>query len=193
MTESSSLIKKAMGAVKLGKKSSHPRLIVLMGLPGSGKSYLAQHLTNKYGFTRLSGENITYALFGSDKCSSEQYAQAYKTLRLIAAKLLVEGYSIIIDGTNLKRMFRDQIYQDVPHRHTILVYLIVDMTTAMARIERRNKGTTDITNVGSDCSEETFREFMSQLEEPQPDEHSYSVVSDDNLFSQIDAIINNQG
>ena len=32
-------------------------LIVLMGLPGSGKSYVAEYIHKKYGFVLLSGED----------------------------------------------------------------------------------------------------------------------------------------
>ncbi|EKE06220.1 MAG: hypothetical protein ACD_19C00042G0001 [uncultured bacterium] len=54
---------KAQKTIKKGTKSKSPRLVVLMGLPGSGKSYVSNYLHEKHGFTVLSGENITFALF----------------------------------------------------------------------------------------------------------------------------------
>lgn len=50
-------------------------LIVLMGLLGSGKSYVAEYIHKKYGFVILSGEEITTQMFGTEKVSGKQYAE----------------------------------------------------------------------------------------------------------------------
>ena len=161
-----------------------------MGLPGSGKSYVAQHLVESFGFTRLSGEGVTHALFGSDKCSGEEYALAYETLRQCALDLLQQGYSIVIDGTNLKKVFRQQIYDDVPHQPSVLLYLTIDQATALRRIENRVKSTADPTNVSSGCSPKTFAAFQDQLEEPSVGEPRHFIIpSDDHIFSRVDQII----
>lgn len=84
-----------------------------MGLPGTGKSYISRYLHEKYGYTVLSGENITFALFGDTKCQPEQYKEAYVTLYILAKKLLDDGYGIVIDGTNLQYIHRKQAYDAI--------------------------------------------------------------------------------
>ncbi len=81
-----------------------------MGLPGVGKSYVSQYLYKKYGYTVLSGENITYALFGDTKCQPSEYKEAYNVLYILAQELLSKGYGIVIDGTNLQYIHRKQAY-----------------------------------------------------------------------------------
>ena len=61
-------IEKAKKAIKFWENNWKSLCIILMGLPWSGKSYVAHYLNKKYGFTLLSGENITQALFGTEKC-----------------------------------------------------------------------------------------------------------------------------
>jgi len=72
-----------------------------MGLPGSGKSFVSNYLHEKYGFTVLSGENITFALFNKVDCIGAEYSLSYDILRQLASKLVKEGYSIVIDGTKV--------------------------------------------------------------------------------------------
>jgi predicted kinase len=177
-------------SIKKGKKTKTPRLVILMGLPGCGKSYVASYLYEKYGFTILSGENITYALFGTEKCANDEYALAYKTLRQLAAKLLADGYSVVIDGTNLKYAFRQQIYDEVICDSTTLIYLKIDDKTALNRITQRGLNYQDKKNIKSSISQETFNNFKKQLEEPLPSEKAITIISDDNIFIKIDSVVN---
>ena len=184
------LILKAQNAIRLGDKTKEPQLVILMGLPGSGKSYVSKYLNEKYGFTILSGENTTVALFGSDKCSGAEYAQAYKTLRQLAKKLLLEGYSVVIDGTNLKRVFREQITKEVKCDRTKLVYLKTDDTTAMDRVAKRGVDFNDQKDIKSSITQEKFYSFKEQLEEPNDEENAFIVNSDDKVFHSLDLIFN---
>ena len=183
-------LSKALKIVIKGKKSQNPQLLILMGLPGSGKSYVANYLNEKYGFSVISGENVTYALFGTEKCSDSEYALAYKMVRKAALKLLKVGYSVVIDGTNLKYAFREEIYKEVensfkPH----VLYLYIDEKTAIKRITNRGENFGDIKKITSQCSEETYRNFKKQLEEPGEEECSFKIKSDNNVFERVDSII----
>ncbi len=183
------LLAKALTAINKGKKFDNPSLIVLMGLPGSGKSYVANYLHDKYGYTVLSGENITYSLFGTEKCSGTEYAIAYKILRLLARDLFKQGYSIVIDGTNLKYEFRKQIYDEINSKSTYLIYIITDDSTALHRIKQRGEDFKDKSNIKSSISSETYSNFKSQLELPYQGESNFQLVSDEELLHKIDKII----
>lgn len=154
-------------------------LIILMGLPGSGKSYVAEYIHKKYGFVVLSGEEITIQMFGTEKVSGKQYAEVYKTVRQKASELLLQGKSVVIDGTNLKHEFRQQIYDEVKCDRTILIYLKVDDDTALERISKRINS----------CSLETYQEFKNQVEEPLPEENVFVIISDGNLLKNVDNIL----
>jgi len=158
-----------------------PTLIILMGLPGSGKSYVSDYLRRKYGYTVLSGEEITNQLFGTEKVSGKQYSEAYKTIRQKASELLLQEKSVVIDGTNLRQAFRQQIYDEVSCSSTKLIYLKVDDKIALDRISKRNNS----------CSLDTFNSFKSQIEEPLSNEKAIVLKSDERLLNNIDEIISN--
>lgn len=84
----------------------------------------------------MSGEDITTQLFGTEKVSGDEYAQVYQHLRQEAIKLISQNKSVVIDGTNLKREFRQQIYNEVKCNQTILIYLKTDDKTALDRISK---------------------------------------------------------
>jgi len=178
---------KALKTIKVGKKFSHSKIIILMGLPGSGKSFVADYLNKKYGYTIISGENISNALFGNNIAD---FSIVYKIVRQLASKLLMEKHSIVIDGTNLKFSFRKQIYDEVcMDIKPILIYLLVDDKTARKRIDKRGEGCQNIKDIKSQCSKETFIKFKEQTEEPTENEPFYRLVSDENLLGKIDSII----
>ncbi len=158
---------------------STPTLIVLMGLPGTGKSYVSEYLRQKYGFVILSGEEITTQLFGTEKVSGKEYVQVYKIIRQKASELLSQGKSVVIDGTNLKQMFRQQIYDEVKCDKLVLIYLKTDDKTALDRISKRQNS----------CSPETYDKFKSQIEEPSVDENVFVLTSDDQLLNNVDSLI----
>ena len=184
-------IEKARFAVNYGKcKNAKPLLIILMGLPGSGKSYLADYLHKKYSFTTLSGENVTHAIFGTEKCSSGQYKEVYDALRLIAKQLLVQKFSIVIDGTNLKYEFRKQIYDEMGDLANVaLFYLVADDEVSLQRVNSRGEDYSNSKNILSKCPPETFAVFQSKLEAPKENENYYQLKSDSNLFEEVDKII----
>lgn len=155
------------------------RLVILMGLPGSGKSYVSDYLHLKYGFLILSGEEITTQLFGTEKVSGKQYVQVYKIIRQKASKLLSQGKSVVIDGTNLKQLFRQQIYDEVKCDSTRLIYLKTDDKTALNRILKRNNS----------CSVKTYNNFKNQIEEPLLSEKAIILKSNNQLLGNIDEII----
>jgi predicted kinase len=140
------------------------QLVVLMGLPGSGKSYFSSLLAKK-GFSVISGESVACELFGVEKLSSDQHAEVYKLVRLRALGSLKSGIKVVIDGTNLRYEYRRQIYNECAGFLTKLVYLEVDKKTALGRIKKRlTQGE------GSGCDEKTFVDFKKQLELPREDE-----------------------
>lgn len=185
-------VEKAKAAIKFGQsKRSIPLLILLMGLPGAGKSYVAAHLHQKYGFSILSGENITQALFGREKCAPEEYEEAYQVLHAHAEQMISQGYIIVIDATNGQFAHRQQIYDAVKdHSHkSLIIQLITDDETAFKRIIDRGIDKSDPQNIKSDISEETYESFRKSVESPKPEENACSIVSDEKVLESVDKVI----
>ena len=185
------MLSKAKKTIKKGNKFIQPHLIVLMGLPGSGKSYVSGHLHNKYDYTILSSENITFSLFGTEKVTGSGYTFANKILRQLSIDLIKEGYTVVIDGTNLKYEYRKQIYEEVNIKSVILIYIVIEDLIAIDRITQRGEDSSDQTNIKSVISQKTFDNFKNQLEEPLENEKYFKINSDKDLLIRVDKIIEN--
>ena len=76
-----------------------PIVIIMVGLPASGKSYKATELSVQYNAEILSSDAIRKELFGDER-SQENNELVFKTLYERANKFLLDGVGVIIDSTN---------------------------------------------------------------------------------------------
>lgn len=78
-----------------------PRLIILFGPPGAGKSTLATALAPRLGAIILNSDDVTQPLFGDDRDSPAYVAarpKLYAALYAIAETNLAAGVSVLVDA-----------------------------------------------------------------------------------------------
>jgi predicted kinase len=91
-----------------------PRLIFLVGVPGSGKStWLCTHIFDPKLLRIVSPDNIRKELYGdiSDQVHNVEIMEMAK-IRTINS--LNNGISVILDATNLKAIYRQQFIDGLP-------------------------------------------------------------------------------
>ena len=124
--------------------SSHPqqaRLVVLCGLPASGKTTLARELADAYGAVRLSADDWKLAL-GIDPFDDDMRVRLETQLWSLTQRLLALGTSVILEWGFWARSERDEMrrvarsigalvelrFLDVPYEE--LVRRVVDRTAS---------------------------------------------------------------
>ena len=147
-----------------------PVLIILHGLSGSGKSWLAEQLLESYGAIQirsdverkrllgLAAQANTKSAIGQGAYSADMTAQTYQRLLELASLILQAGPSVIVDATFLKRTHRDQFQQlaqslDIPY---VILDLQASVETLRSRIMKRAEQT-------KDASEATLQVLAQQL------------------------------
>lgn len=114
------------------------RLIVMMGLPGSGKSTYAQHLQER-GWTRLCPDDIRMCLHNeSFHAPAEPFVWA--TAELAARSLLLSGHRVVIDACNVSAKRRAQ-WLSVAGAFGLEAEMVV-MDTPRDRCKQLNEGRT---------------------------------------------------
>lgn len=95
-----------------------PKLVLMVGVSGSGKSHYAQALLNHLDAIVISSDIERKRLYGIDPThrvpesektrlyAPEMSRQTYQRLHQLAKTLLAEGYSVIVDATFLKSEHR---------------------------------------------------------------------------------------
>ena len=131
-------------------RQARVNLVLIGGLPGSGKSTVAAGLGAANGWTVLRSDDIRWEMgrtaddeappgYLMARYSPTHTADVYKTLLQRAGCLLERGESVILDASWIDRYRRDEAHRVADRTASNLVEFCCDVHTdeAIARIERR--------------------------------------------------------
>lgn len=80
-------------------------LVVMFGVPASGKSYVAEKLALDRGAFVMSSDAIREEIYGTAECQDDPN-KVFSILQQRTAELLKKGESVIIDATSLIKKYR---------------------------------------------------------------------------------------
>jgi len=84
--------------------SNQLSVVLIIGLPGTGKTTLGERFASLLGWTLITTERIRADLFGSETVTEDrdftpdEIAITYRAVSLLARHLLSAGASIVVDG-----------------------------------------------------------------------------------------------
>lgn len=90
--------------------TAYPVLILMSGLPGSGKSYLSERLAVELSAVVIESDGVRKALFPQPTYSARESAVVHRTCQQTMRWLLSEGVRVIFDATNLVEFQREILY-----------------------------------------------------------------------------------
>jgi predicted kinase len=121
-------------------KLSSPTLIVLSGLPGSGKTVLAEGLSRTLSVPVFSIDPIEAAMWRAGLAKDETETAAYEVAQALADEHLRLRHSVIVDAVNAAEAPRSA-WRNLAEKHRISLKIIecvcADETTHRRRIETR--------------------------------------------------------
>jgi len=187
------------GYLELGEATMsppQPKLVITLGVSGSGKSWMAERLLQACGLVRLRSDVERKRLFelgaedDSDSglsagiYSREATESTYAAMRDTAESLLRQDFSVIVDATFTRQSQRDAFRQlagrlNVPFR---LLHCQADETVLRKRIRARNSEGNDPSEAGLDVLEGQLKSF----EPPVGDELEKALVVDTNDPESLD-------
>jgi predicted kinase len=141
---------------------AEPTLIVISGLPGTGKSYFSKRLAEKLPFLVLESDALRKILFASPGYSPQESAQLFQTIHRLVRDLLHKGISLILDATNLSERFREQLYSIADQLGVRLVLVRVEAPPEV--VYQRLKDRARDTENRSDADWEVYRRMQPSAE-----------------------------
>jgi predicted kinase len=146
-----------------------PALVMLSGLPGAGKSYLARELAAQAPVTVVSADRVRRILVPCPTYSEEEHEFVHNACYRLVRRGLAARHTVVLDGTNLRHRYR-QPYRDLArtqHAPCHLILLDCQERIIRARLQRRATGESQD---ASDAGEQVY-DLLRRTAEPVGEPH----------------------
>ncbi|TKJ31564.1 AAA family ATPase [Blastococcus sp. CCUG 61487] len=125
-----------------------PLLVVVSGLPGTGKSAVAAALAHRSGAVHISVDVVEDAMLGAGLPRSwETGVAAYEAARAVAEQNLAHGSTVVVDAVNDSEPARDTWRTAAATSRSRLVFVVLvldDVAEHRRRLATRQRGLTHV-------------------------------------------------
>ncbi len=134
-------------------------LIVISGLPGTGKSAVATAVATALGAVQLSIDVVEEALLGAGLPRGwETGVAAYEATRAAAEQNLLLGRTVVVDAVNDSEPARDTWRGAATHTRVPLAFFLLTLDDSTEHRRRLEGRTRDLTHVVEPTWEEVERQ-----------------------------------
>ncbi len=155
------------------ESTARPVIVILSGLPGSGKSHFGRRLVEQVPLLVLQSDHLRKALFPHPSYTDAESARLFDAYHALIEDLLAHGTPLLIDATNLVEAHRERLYRAArrPEVRPILVRLTAPREVIYRRLQRRSRGMDPEDR--SDAGREVYDRMCAAVE---PVRRDHSVV-----------------
>lgn len=118
-----------------------PRFIMLVGVPGSGKSTFAESMLD-YNTKHITSDGIRKELYGDENCQDD-HNRVFNLMYERTLDALKNGYNVVYDATNITRKNRKSILDRLPAyvtKECVIVWAPIDVCIERDSIRERTVG-----------------------------------------------------
>ena len=168
----------------MGKlQTTKPLLIMLYGMPGSGKTFFSRQLCEQIRAAHVQGDRIRDELFEKPTYSKEENHIVASLMAYMTGEFLQAGISVIFD-TNAMRLAQRRGLRNLAIKsgaHPVLLWLQIDPDSAYKRAGRRDRRKND-DQYAQEMEPAIFRELLAGMQNPELTEN-YLVLSGKHVFN----------
>jgi predicted kinase len=156
--------------------TAKPVLLLLCGLPGTGKSSLARRLADALPFVIIESDMVRKMLFPQPRYTAQESRWVHRTCHALMAKLLRRGVRVIYDATNLIEYHRELVYRIAERAgaRLVVVKTVASEEVVRERLRARQEGAAEV----SDADWRIYRR-MDSRQEPISHPHLVTDTSED--------------
>jgi hypothetical protein len=166
-----------------------PRIYLMYGVSGSGKSTVSDELLQRLGAVRIRSDRERKRLFAenthdNDKLNSGLYDpditnKTYLHLLGLSEIIVGAGFTVIVDATFLKQEQRKP-FHDMAHKKGVPV-TVIQLEATLQNLERRVKIRQQDENNISDATLDVISQQLAEAEPPEANETCLLIHTDRNI------------
>ena len=149
-------------------------IVIVFGLPGSGKSYFANRLAPMINAVHLSSDGIRNDLFPRKSYSAAEKLAVYDALFEQMQKLTGEHKHLVVDATFYKSAFRERFSKS---QQPIFIEIIANETISRERLQHKRPGT--------DADLSIYKEIKEEWE-PMKEQHLVLESTGSNISAMLE-------
>lgn len=134
---------------------------MVLGLPGTGKSYFAQKLSDRLGAVHINSDRLRNALQARGKYTIEDKLHIYRIMADKASEALAQGKFVIVDATFYKRGMIDLFLSLAKDQASPIRFIKIEADESLVQ-ERLQK-----TRMDSEADFQVYLEIKRDFEELQ--------------------------
>jgi predicted kinase len=158
-------------------------LIMLMGLPGVGKSHCARLLARRLGGAHVATDHLRSRLFIAPSYADDENAAVFGIAEALVDELLGEGHIVVLDATHLVARYRAPAENVARARGAAVHHVLVVSDDADARARLLSRARERATGDHSDADIGVYERMRARDFEPPAggylEIHNGATVSDD--------------
>jgi predicted kinase len=168
---------------------AEPNLIVVSGLPGTGKSYFSKRLAERVLCLVLESDALRKTLFSPPSYSPRESAKLFRIIHQLLRELLEKRISVILDATNLSEKFREQLYTiaDQLNIRLLLVRVEAPPEVVYRRLKSRANNSANNSENNSDADWAVYRRMRPSVDKIQ--RNHYVVDTSRDINPVLDKIV----
>jgi len=127
-------IEKLRGSLgRLPQPQVEPPLIVVSGLPGTGKSFFCRKIAARLPFLILASDALRKVLFPTPQYDEQENRRLFPACHVLIEELLKRGIPVIFDATNLSERHREYLYRAAERAGARLILVWVEASAEVVR------------------------------------------------------------
>lgn len=168
--------------------NGRPALIVVMGLPGVGKSHCARLLCGRLGAAHVASDELRSRLFIAASYADEENRAVFGAVTALVDALLDEGHRVVVDATNLIARNRAGAIGVARRRGIPVTYVRITSPDEDVRARLVARGRGRGTGDHSEADVSIYERMRAQPFEP-PTQGFLELVNGTQLAAEIDRVV----